>query len=106
MTLTFKLHAGVKWSDGQPFTAKDVVFTFNLLKKTPGLTGSGLRRIERAGSSFAAPDDSTVVFTIKAVNTMTVFDIANQDIVPEHIWKDVTDPAKFANDKPVEPALH
>ncbi len=29
--LTFKLHPGVKWHDGQPFTAKDVVCTFNLL---------------------------------------------------------------------------
>src|SRR5205823_6154506 len=31
-TLTFTLHSGVKWSDGQPFTANDVVYTFNLLK--------------------------------------------------------------------------
>ncbi len=29
--LTFKLQEGVKWHDGQPFTAKDVVCTFNLL---------------------------------------------------------------------------
>jgi peptide/nickel transport system substrate-binding protein len=29
--LTFKLEQGVKWHDGKPFTAKDVVCTFNLL---------------------------------------------------------------------------
>src|SRR5947209_4732024 len=29
--ITFKLHPGVKWSDGQPFTAADVVFTFNVM---------------------------------------------------------------------------
>ena len=29
--LTFKLEQGVKWHDGQPFTSKDVVCTFNLL---------------------------------------------------------------------------
>ena len=29
--LTFKLQEGVKWHDGQPFTAKDVVCTFDLL---------------------------------------------------------------------------
>ena len=100
-TLTFKLHPGVKWSDGQPFTAKDVVFTFDLLKKTPGLTGSGLTALSSVVDTFSAPDDTTVVFTLKAVNTMTVYDIANQDIVPEHVWKDVADPAKFENDKPV-----
>lgn len=29
MTYTFKLREGLKWSDGQPITADDVVFTFN-----------------------------------------------------------------------------
>ena len=41
-TLTFTLHDGVKWSDGQPFTAKDVAFTFNLIKTKTGLQGPGL----------------------------------------------------------------
>jgi peptide/nickel transport system substrate-binding protein len=31
-TLTFKLHEGVKWHDGKPFTAKDVKCTFDLLQ--------------------------------------------------------------------------
>src|SRR3954447_19598056 len=31
-SLTFKLHQGVKWHDGQPFTAKDVKCTFDLLQ--------------------------------------------------------------------------
>ncbi|MGI8526229.1 MAG: ABC transporter substrate-binding protein, partial [Pseudolabrys sp.] len=30
--LTFKLHQGVKWHDGQPFTAKDVKCTFDLIQ--------------------------------------------------------------------------
>jgi peptide/nickel transport system substrate-binding protein len=36
-TLTFQLRRGVTWSDGVPFTSKDVVFTFDLLKKYPSL---------------------------------------------------------------------
>lgn len=32
-TLTFKLREGVKWHDGQPFTARDVVCTFDLLQE-------------------------------------------------------------------------
>ncbi|RJS84787.1 peptide ABC transporter substrate-binding protein, partial [Methanophagales archaeon] len=30
---TFHLHEGVKWHDGEPFTAKDVQFTFDYIKK-------------------------------------------------------------------------
>jgi peptide/nickel transport system substrate-binding protein len=39
--LTFKLQEGVKWHDGKPFTAKDVVCTFDLL------TGRGEDKLRR-----------------------------------------------------------
>jgi peptide/nickel transport system substrate-binding protein len=102
-TLTFTLHDGVKWSDGQPFTAKDVAFTFNLIKNKTGLQGPGLPAVGASGyiDSVAAPDDKTVVFTFKVVNTPGLYDIIQQNIVPEHIWKDVADPAKYTNDNPV-----
>ena len=32
LALTFKLHQGVKWHDGQPFTSKDVKCTFDILQ--------------------------------------------------------------------------
>src|SRR5438477_1805505 len=31
-TLTFTIRKGAKWSDGKPFTAKDVAYTFNAIK--------------------------------------------------------------------------
>jgi peptide/nickel transport system substrate-binding protein len=37
-TLTFTIRNGVKWSDGVAFSAKDVVYSFNLLKKNPRST--------------------------------------------------------------------
>src|SRR5881296_2804460 len=37
--LVFFLRKGVKWHDGQPFTAKDVQFTFDMLRETPGAQG-------------------------------------------------------------------
>jgi len=39
--LTFKLREGVKWHDGKPFTAKDVVCTMGLL------TGQGTEKLRR-----------------------------------------------------------
>jgi peptide/nickel transport system substrate-binding protein len=103
-TLTFNLHEGVKWSDGQPFTAKDVVFTFDLLKKTSGLSGPGLAAVAGPAAyvdSVTAPDDKTVVFNFKQIFAPGLYDIIYQVIVPEHIWKDVADPVKFANENPV-----
>ena len=38
--LTFTLREGVKWSDGEPFTSKDVKFTFDLLMENEGLPGT------------------------------------------------------------------
>ena len=55
-TLTFTIRNGVKWTDGKPFTAADVVFTFNLLKKYPALdlnsdlVGAVQRRPSRAAT--------------------------------------------------------
>jgi len=99
--LTFKLRQGVKWSDGKPFTAKDVVFTCDLVKKTPALiTGLGTVLTDEL-ESWKALDDYTVEFKFKVVNTSTLYVLANQSIVPEHIWKDVADPITFTNENPV-----
>jgi len=46
--LTFQLHDGVKWHDGKPFSARDVVCTFDLLlDKAP----QRLRRNPRSASA-------------------------------------------------------
>ncbi|MEV8379229.1 ABC transporter substrate-binding protein [Kribbella sp. NPDC056861] len=94
--LTIKTRPGVKWNDGQPFTAKDIAFTFNLIAKTPALNPSGL-----AATAKATADDTAVLtFTSKSLMQEPAV-LANQAIVPEHIWKDIKDPATNINDNPV-----
>ena len=94
--LTIKLRPGVKWNDGQPFTAKDVAFTFNLVATTPALNPSGL-----AATAKATADD-TAVLTFKSKSLMQEPAVlANQAIVPEHIWKDIKDPTTNLNENPV-----
>ena len=99
--LTFKIRQNVKWSDGKPFTAQDVIYTFDLLKNNDALTGTGTNVLREFVDSINAPDDSTVVFKFKSVYTLALYDLANQLIIPQHIWVDVKDPLTWTNDNPV-----
>src|SRR5690349_24957073 len=77
LTYTFHLRTGVKFHDGQPFGAKNVIFTFQrvLDPKTKGGRGWPLYPIKgaedyaagKAGSQIGvtATNDSTVVITLK-----------------------------------------
>lgn len=97
--LTVQTRQGVTWSDGKPFSARDVAFTFNYIKKHPvtDLTGIWAGGLE----SVVATDDRTVVFTFSRPNTPLFYYIASLPIVPEHIWSSVEDPVAFTNQQPV-----
>jgi peptide/nickel transport system substrate-binding protein len=60
-SLTFNLSKGVQWSDGQPFTSDDVIFTLNLLKKYPALDVLGETPFIK---TVTAPDAYTVKITL------------------------------------------
>ncbi len=95
-TLTFKIRSGVTWSDGEPFSSDDVVFTFNLLQKFPALNLSGLQY-----TSVLAQDADTVVMTFKEASYPDLYDVGTQVIVPKHLWGSVQDPVHSANPNPI-----
>src|SRR3954466_4732997 len=66
---TFKLRQGVKFQDGTPFVAKDVVGTFDRLSnpKTGGNALSALGGYLKPGGTQAV-DDTTVAFHLEAPN--------------------------------------
>lgn len=98
--LTVTYRDDVEWSDGEKFSAADVAFTFNLQKANAGLIGTGQQAWAYL-ESVAAIDDTTVEFTFKEIFTVGLYDVMQQVIVPEHIWKDVADPVTFTNETPV-----
>lgn len=96
--LTVTVRDGVKWSDGQPFTAKDVEFTFDYLKQNPAIDGSALWK---NGLTDVKASGNTVTFTFKDKNIPVFVYIAHQPIVPQHIWSKIKDPTTETNTKPV-----
>lgn len=96
--ITFEIRDGVKWSDGTPFSAKDVAFTFNNIKAIPALDDRGVNKLI---NKVEAVDGNKVTFHLNEINTNAAYEIVLVPVVPEHIWKDVADPISFVNANPV-----
>lgn len=87
ITATFKLKPGLKWSDGNPLTAKDFVFTFNTLKdKDSGITSRFT--LDRT-ASYVAKDDSTLEWTGLPGFTYALYYQVSWTPIPEHVLKGV-----------------
>ena len=86
--LTATIRSGAKWSDGQPVTADDVVYTFNALKADAAIDLNALWK-DHSGplTSVAASGSDQVVFTFDAAAQTYFFYVAGQTpIVPRHVW--------------------
>jgi len=83
-TLIFNLKKGIKWHDGKKFTAKDVLFTYNLLNS------------KKITTPYA--NDFKEVKSVKIINDYTIkieykkpyfkaLSIWMMGILPKHLWK-------------------
>jgi len=63
LTITYKLRQGVKWADGQPFTAEDVKFTYEAIMN-PANTISG-KSVYAKIDSLTVKDPNTVELKMK-----------------------------------------
>jgi peptide/nickel transport system substrate-binding protein len=89
VTYRFKLRNDVKWSDGQQFTADDVVFTFQLMfdPKYKAVTSRYRSQLEQYLASATAPDKSTVVFKTTSAYAPFLISFGTLPILPKHVWE-------------------
>ncbi|MFH7340836.1 ABC transporter substrate-binding protein [Streptomyces sp. KHY 26] len=89
LTWTFKIHKGLKWSDGKPITAEDAAWTFNLImKNSTAATANG--SLVGNFASVSAPDATTLVVKTKkpqATMLSVSIPVSGIPIVPKHIWE-------------------
>jgi len=88
---TFRLRQGVRWHDGQPFTADDVVFSIRRVigQLDPNLVSPRCgAMLKPAVDSVEKVDDYTVRITLKGTNPMFIPSIASAwcRILPKHIY--------------------
>ena len=87
-TLTFTIRDGVKWSDGQPFSANDVVYTFNALKGDSAIDLNALWQSDKGPlTDVSLQGSNQVVFTFNAPAQTYFYYVADQTpILPQHVW--------------------
>jgi peptide/nickel transport system substrate-binding protein len=86
-SVTWKLKKGVKWSDGKPFTAADVVFTYEFISNPKvGTTSAGTYQVVK---NVEAVDDYTVKVNFKEVNPdwSAAFVGSEGMIIPRHLYE-------------------
>jgi len=100
--LAFTLAAGVRWHDGAPTTARDVVWTFNAARDS--LTGYPRWSDLAAVSDIRAPDDSTVIVRFRDPPATLPDVFTDLAVLPAHLL-DTVPPSRLRsaawNDHPV-----
>jgi peptide/nickel transport system substrate-binding protein len=97
-TLTVTVRSDAKWSDGKPVTGADVAFTFNMLRQNPSMAG-----VPGTPVPSVAPTSSgdTATLTFSQPEYANLYLILETQIVPQHVWASISDPAKYADPHPI-----
>ncbi|RRR70321.1 MAG: ABC transporter substrate-binding protein [Candidatus Viridilinea halotolerans] len=104
---TLTLREGIRWSDGVPMTAEDVVFTVELLQANPELERDFFAGLLDWIHEMEQVDERTVRFHLTEANPRFQIDFfavkvwGSFDVLPKHIWHD-KDPLTFTNYDPAQ----
>ncbi len=95
LEFTFHLRSDVTWSDGEPFTADDVVFTYETIASLETADAySSINYGDDGVVAVEAVDENTVKFTFPFVNAAALEKLQGPDgvfIFPKHVYEGVED---------------
>ncbi|MET4491208.1 ABC transporter substrate-binding protein [Bradyrhizobium sp. LA7.1] len=100
LTYTFKLQENVRWHDGKPFTADDVLFScMTFLPETNPRARLTFSRVQEA----SAPDPHTVVFRLKEpfAPFLGAFEMGSAPMIPKHLYEGTDYRSNPANQTPI-----
>ena len=97
--VTFHLHEGVKWHDGEPFTSADVKWTYDTLIAEKWNKSDSFASVE----SIECPDDNTVVMNLKYPDVSLIAKLSwyGTFIMPKHLYEGTDTATNEYNMKPV-----
>ncbi len=100
LTYTFRLQEGVKWHDGAPFSAEDVLFSFKTFLPE---THPRARALFGRAESIEAPDAATVVIKLKEPFPafLQAFEVSTTPIMPKHVYEGTDFRANPKNATPI-----
>ncbi len=99
LTYTYVLRKGLRWSDGQPFSIDDVLFTFQVVMDPNILTGVKdlLKHSDNSFPEVMKVDDTTIKFVLKEKNVLFNSAVGSVYIIPKHKWEKSYKEGNFMN---------
>ena len=116
LTYTFNLRKGLLWSDGQPFTAEDVIFTFDCIlseiideatgDKRPRYPSRYYQQLHIDGTPirYTLIDAHTIRFDLPTTYAPFLYDIGLA-ILPKHILGDAFNSGSFMKEWTTQTAI-
>ncbi|MCP1670839.1 ABC transporter substrate-binding protein [Kerstersia gyiorum] len=83
-TWEFKLNPAIKWQDGTPVSAEDILFSFERARNVPGSVASYSGAL-RSVAAVESPDPHTVIVKTKAPSPNLPLEIASIYVVSKHV---------------------
>ncbi|MBD7938981.1 ABC transporter substrate-binding protein [Cytobacillus sp. Sa5YUA1] len=94
-----KIRSGIKWHDGEDFTAEDVKFTYEYYRDgPPNRHTHHVSEVPKVDTIEILEDGETLEFKCAyACPSMATITFADLPILPKHIWENVENPRKHTD---------